>query len=92
MTKAPIASSVEPHFDELRACWGSVEDPKRGGDFGVDLLIPADGGRAKVSTPRTALKGDAFRACVVAVFEGIDFKKPLNGRTTASYSLRFTPQ
>lgn len=91
VTKAPIASSVEPRFADLRACWGSAEDPKRGGDFGVDLLIPAEGGHAKVSNPRTAIKGDAFRACVVAVFEGIDFAKPRTGRTTVSYSLRFTP-
>jgi hypothetical protein len=43
-----------------------------------------------VSNPRTAIRGDAFRACVVAVFEAIDFKRPLPGRTTVSYSLRFT--
>ncbi|HEX8793804.1 MAG TPA: hypothetical protein VF765_22830 [Polyangiaceae bacterium] len=91
VTKAPIASSIEPHFDDLRVCWGSAGDPKRGGDFGVDLLIPSEGGRAQVSHPRTGIKGDAFRACVVAVFEQVDFKRPLTGRTTASYSLRFTP-
>ena len=91
VTKAPIASSIEPHFDDLRVCWGSAEDPRRGGDFGVDLLIPAEGGHATVSHPRTGIKGDAFRACVVAVFEQVDFKRPLTGRTTASYSLRFTP-
>lgn len=92
LTKAPIASSVAPHFDELRACWASVDEPQRGTDFGVDLLIPSEGGHAKVSNPRTGPKGDAFRACVVAVFEAIEFKKPLTGRTTVSYSLRFTPQ
>ncbi len=57
----------------------------------MDLLVPSEGGHAKVSNPRTGIKGDAFRACVVAVFEAIDFERPRTGRTTASYSLRFTP-
>jgi hypothetical protein len=91
VSKAPIGDSVAPHFDELRACWAQVGDVSRGGDFGVDLLIPADGGRAAVSHPRTSLGPDAFRDCVVAVFSAIDFRKPRTGRTTVSYSLRFTP-
>ncbi|MGH7435506.1 MAG: hypothetical protein ACRENE_07510, partial [Polyangiaceae bacterium] len=90
-TKEPIAQSVARHFDELRACWGVADDPKRGGDFGVDLLIPAEGGRATVSNPRTAIHPGAFRDCVVKVFEQIDFAKPRGSRTMASYSLRFTP-
>jgi hypothetical protein len=91
-TKAPIAQSVAPHFDALRACWAKVEDSCCGGTFGVDLLVPPDGGRAVVSHPRTALRGDAFRDCVVAVLEGIDFARPRGGRTTVSYSLKFAPR
>jgi hypothetical protein len=91
ISKAPIGDSVVPHMDELRACWAQVGDPARGGDFGIDLLIPAAGGRADVSHPRTSLRPDAFRDCVVAVFTAIDFQKPRTGRTTVSYSLRFTP-
>jgi hypothetical protein len=90
-TKAPIAASVAPHFDELRACWAQVDDKTRGGDFGVDLLIPANGGHAQASQPRTAIHPDAFRDCVLAVFDHVDFQKPRTGRTTVSYSLRFTP-
>jgi hypothetical protein len=89
--KAPIADSVAPHFDEVRACWAKVDDPAKGGDFGVDLLIQPEGGRAKVSNPRTAIHPAAFKDCVVAVFEQIDFKKTLKGLTMVSYSLRFTP-
>ena len=88
-TKEPIARSVAPHFDELRACWTAVDDPRRGGDFGIDLLVPAEGGLAQVSHPRTAIHPDAFRECVVKVFEGVEFAKPRGGRTTVSYSLRF---
>jgi hypothetical protein len=91
VNKAPIADSVAPHFDEVRACWARVEDLARGGDFGVDLLIQPEGGRAKVSNPRTGIHGDAFKSCVVAVFEQVDFQKPRKGLTMVSYSLRFTP-
>jgi hypothetical protein len=90
-TKAPIAGSVSPHFTELGACWSQVADATKAGDFGVDLLIPRDGGLASVSHPRTALGPDAFRDCVVGVFSRIEFARPLTGRTTVSYSLRFTP-
>ncbi len=90
-TKAPIGNSVSPHFGELRACWAQVGDPSRGGDFGVDLLIPAEGGRAAVSHPRSILGPDAFRDCVVGVFAAIDFQRPKTGRTTVSYALHFTP-
>jgi hypothetical protein len=89
--KAPIADSVAPHFDEIRTCWAKGEAPTRGGDFGVDLLIPAEGGRATVSHPRTSIHPDAFRDCVVAVFEAIDFQRPKKGLTMVSYALRFTP-
>ena len=90
-TKAPIGTSVSPHFGELRACWSQVSDPAKGGDFGIDLLIPAEGGLAAVSHPRTAIHPDAFRDCVVDVFSKIVFARPRTGRTTVSYSLRLTP-
>lgn len=90
VTKEPIRRSVQPHFDELRRCYASVED-KKTGDFGVDLRIDRAGGKAKVSHPRTTLKGQEWKDCVVAVFERIDFLKPKGGTTTVSYSLRFTP-
>lgn len=91
-TKAPIRLSVQPHFDEFRACWRLVSDQTKAGDFGVDLLIQHDGGKATISHPRTALQGDGFTDCMVKVFEAIDFQKPRKGKTTVSYSLRFTPE
>lgn len=89
--KAPIHQSVEPHFDALKRCFAMVEDQKKGGDFGLDLLIDKAGGKAKASHPRTSLKGAGFKECMVAAFEAIDFKKPKGGVTTVSYSVRFTP-
>jgi len=90
-TKRPIKESVQPHFDALRRCWKLVDDPAKPGDFGVDLLIPREGGKAEVSHPRSALKGEGFEACIVEAFQKIDFKKPKTGKTMVSYSLRFTP-
>lgn len=90
-TKDPIAKSVEPHFDELRRCFALVDDQKHGGDIGVDLLIEAEGGKAKVTAPRTRLKGNGFQECVVKVYEGITFLKPRFGKTMVSYSVAFTP-
>ena len=90
-SKAPIAQSVKPHFDELRACWRFADDQTKGGTFGVDLLIPRAGGKAEASHPRSAIKGDGFEKCVLDVFAGIEFKRPRTGKTMVSYSLRFTP-
>jgi hypothetical protein len=90
--KAPIKRSVEPHMEAFAKCFAKVEDPTKNGDFGVDLRIEKDGGKAKVSHPRTSLKGDDFKACVLGVFEAVDFEKPKGGTTTVSYSLRFTPK
>lgn len=90
-TKEPIRRSVEPHFDAFRRCFAMAEDSKKGGTFGIDLRIDKAGGKAKVSHPRTPLKGKDFEACVVRGFEAIDFLKPKGGTTVVSYSLRFTP-
>jgi hypothetical protein len=92
VTKEPIKRSVEPHFDAFRRCFAKVEDQAKGGDFGVDVLIEAAGGKAKITHPRTALKGEGFEACVVEVFQGIEFLKPKGSKKTmVSYSIRFTP-
>jgi hypothetical protein len=90
-TKDPIKRSVEPHFDAFRACFAKLEDPTKGGDFGLDLLIEREGGKARTSHPRTALKGKPFEECVVQVFDSIEFLKPKTGKTMVSYSLRFSP-
>jgi hypothetical protein len=90
ITKEPMKRSVEPHFADLARCWRLVAKPQST-DVGVDLVIEAAGGRAKVSNPRTTATGEGFVPCVVAFFEGVDFEKPRNGKTVVSYSVRFTP-
>jgi hypothetical protein len=58
-------------------------------DLGVDLRIPAPGGKAQLRELRSAEKSAAFRSCVQDVFAEIEFQKPLHGETVVSYSLRF---
>jgi hypothetical protein len=91
ITKEPMKRSVEPHFPELTRCWTHVSSAPRPADMGVDLVIEAAGGRAKVGNPRTGIQGEGFVPCVLAFFESIDFEKPRNGKTVVSYSVRFTP-
>ncbi|MEA2748761.1 MAG: hypothetical protein QOI41_2904 [Myxococcales bacterium] len=90
ITKEPIKRSVEPHFTELARCWKHLAK-QQPTDVGVDLVIEASGGRARVSNPRTFATDAGFVPCVVAFFEGVDFLKPKNGKTVVSYSVRFTP-
>jgi len=89
-TKEPMKRSVEPRFADLARCWKHVTKPAPT-DFGVDLVIEANGGRARVSNPRTSVTSEGFVPCVVAFFESVDFQKPKNGKTVVSYSVRFTP-
>ena len=58
VTKEPSASSVAPHFDAFRRCFASVDDPTKGGDFGIDLLIPAAGGKPEKLTRQQAFYDD----------------------------------
>lgn len=90
-TKKPYLRAVEPHYPELAKCWRLVSEPKQA-DVGVDLVIPAAGGKPKVSNPRSTIKGEGFLPCVVAFFEGVEFDKPKSGGPQAlSYSVRFKP-
>ncbi|HVR19609.1 MAG TPA: hypothetical protein VMS65_07930, partial [Polyangiaceae bacterium] len=59
--------------------------------FGADLRVPAEGGKAKVEQPRTKLRGEAFRACMIKSFESARFDPPSSGRAiVVSYSVKFS--
>lgn len=89
-TKEPIRKSVQPHFEAFRQCYGLAKEAKPA-DFGVDLHIPREGGKASLKNPRSTLKDEPFKTCVIGVFDAIVFLKPRTGETIVSYSLRFTP-
>jgi hypothetical protein len=89
--KTPIREAVRPHYDALRACYKKAHRPRDKATYGVDIRIPADGGRARISNPRTSLRGTGLRGCMLRVFTKVEFPKP--PRDTAivvSYSVRFT--
>jgi hypothetical protein len=87
--KGPFKHAVEARFDDFLRCYRSVDEPERGGTFGVDLFIGRAGGRPEVRQPRTVIKGSEFRECMVAAFSKVVFDKPARGATVISYSLRF---
>lgn len=72
-------------------CYRLVEQPGSAGTFGADLTIGGAGGRAKVKTTRTKLRGEAFTACMVRAFESVSFGRPPSGRAVVvSYSVKFS--
>lgn len=90
-TKAPFEHAIAASFGELEGCYRSSAERGARGTFGIDLLVPKDGGRAEVTNPRTGLKGEGLTECLVAVFERIEFQTPRHGATKLSYSVRLSP-
>jgi hypothetical protein len=89
-TKAFFRKPVEERFEDFRRCYSLVAEPGKGGTFGADLAIGREGGKPKISQPRTAMGGAAFQECMLGAFSRISFPKPPRGPTGISYSLRFS--
>ena len=88
--KRPIRAAVSPHYDGLKRCYAKADSPAKDATFGVDLRIPGAGGAAKVTKPRSGLKGDGVTECMVSVFEAIEFPRQPHGQPRmVSYSVRF---
>jgi len=88
-SKEPFQRAIAARFESFLACYREVVEPEKGGTFGVDLFIDRDGGKPEVRQPRTSMKGEGFRKCVVDVFESVVFDRPVKGPTVISYSLEF---
>jgi hypothetical protein len=88
--KAPFKTAIESRFADFRRCYVHIDQPGKGGTFGVDLFVDRDGGKPEVRQPRTGMSGEKFRSCVVEVFSSIAFERPRAGPTVVSYSLRFS--
>ena len=91
VTKAPFLRQLAAEFDAFGRCYATTEAAGQRGTFGIDLLVPKEGGHPETSNPRTNLKGSAFRDCVVGVFGGVEFERPRRGATKLSYALSFDP-
>jgi hypothetical protein len=88
-SKAPFKRAIEPHFEQFLACYREVEEPLKGGTFGVDLLVGREGGGAELRQPRTGMRGQAFRDCMLKALNAIEFERPPKGPTVVSYSVKF---
>lgn len=88
---APIITSVNRHLDDFKRCFGKADDQKKGGTYGIQLLIPGQGGKAEVSLPKSGIKGDAFKECMFQVYTDMEFDPPKGHiKTNATYSVIFT--
>lgn len=89
--KARYGDPIAERFEEFRRCHLMASDRSRNASFGVDLLVGAKGGRAKINDYRTSLKGKDFHLCVLGIFGDVKFPAPPRP-TVISYSLLFKPQ
>ena len=87
--KEPFKRAIESRFDDFLRCYRMVQEPEKGGTFGVDLFIGRTGGNPEVRQPRTAMRGTDFRECMVTAFSSVSFERPKAGPTVISYSLKF---
>jgi hypothetical protein len=87
--REPILLTIEHSFPRFLACYPLVDEGGKEGTFGIDLVVPTEGGRPRVDQPRTGIRGDEFKACMVKAFETLKFK-PQRRATAVSYSLKFS--
>jgi len=86
--KQPYLAAIERQSEALLRCYRWVDDPTRGGSFGVDLYVGSAGGAPQVRGVRTKLGGDALVQCMTAAFLGVEFSRAARP-TVLSYSLLF---
>jgi hypothetical protein len=84
----------ETKFDDFRRCYPLAENAsEQNAGFGVDLLIPARGGKPRLRQARSRLLGKRFRRCMRDAFVSLRFARPRVERSvTVSYSLIFKPR
>jgi hypothetical protein len=88
-SKEPFLRALERQFPEFLRCYQLVEQPGQQGTFGVDLHVGRSGAVDRVEQPRPGLSGEDFRACMVRVFETVQFGS-LAAPVVLSYSVRFS--
>ncbi len=88
--KRPIRAEVAKHYDAMKRCYAKATDPPKGATFGVDMRIKGDGGKPKITNPRSGLKGEGVKECLVSVFEAIEFpRQPKGVARMVSFSIEF---
>lgn len=91
-TRRQLVKLFERNFGAFRRCHAEAAEHAENASFGVDLLVPKEGGRAKVRQTRTRLAGAGFRSCMERALQAIRFEPLPSGRPEiVSYSLLFRP-
>jgi hypothetical protein len=92
-TRRQLVKLFERSFPAFRRCHGDAGEHSENLSFGVDLLVPKEGGSAKVRQTRTRLTGNAFKTCMERAFQGIRFEPlPSERPEIVSYSVLFRPE
>ena len=87
-SKRPWLDSIDAGADALLSCYRFVDDPKKGGSYGVDLFVTTSGGAPEVRDSRQKLGGEDFDRCMRDAFSRIAFHRPPRP-TVLSYSILF---
>jgi len=88
--KRPIRAEVAKHYDAMKRCWAMATEPPDKATFGVDMRIDGKGGPAKITNPRSGLKGDGVKDCMVQAFEAVEFPRQPGGvDRMVSFSVEF---
>lgn len=91
-TKAPFLTAIAASHGEVARCWATL-GKRVTVDFGVDFLVPAKGGLAKVDRPRSTVPDAAFVKCATAAFSSVTFAPTKSGLATkVSTSVRLVPR
>lgn len=90
--RSRLLRAFEKEFGAFARCHAHASPHAQNASFGVDLLVPARGGRGAVRQTRTRLTGDSFHSCMRRAFEGVLIEPPPTARPEiVSYSLLFKP-
>lgn len=86
--KLPYLRAIEARGRDLLLCYRLVTDGANGGTFGIDIVVPLEGGAPELGATRQKLGGAPFDDCMRKVMSSVRFAAPTR-RTAISYSLRF---
>ena len=91
-TRRQLVKLFERNFAAFKRCHAQAPEHTENASFGVDLLVPKEGGSAKVRQTRTHLAGKPFQTCMERAFQAMRFDPMPSGRPEiVSYSLLFRP-
>ncbi|MEM6789153.1 MAG: hypothetical protein AAF715_16650 [Myxococcota bacterium] len=88
--KRPIRQEVAKQYDAMKRCWARADTPPDKATFGVDMRIEGEGGPARIQNPRSGLRGEGVKQCMVEAFEAVVFPRQPGGvDRMVSFSVEF---